>query len=62
MFLSEKWFVLLQELKSVGTAQSKNAALAVANKGKNRESNVLPCKQTNYCLLYPPHGCGISRC
>ncbi|XP_052453255.1 tenascin-X [Carassius gibelio] len=31
-----------EELKTVGTAQSKNIALAVENKPKNRYSNVLP--------------------
>ncbi|XP_073687768.1 receptor-type tyrosine-protein phosphatase eta-like [Garra rufa] len=31
-----------EELKTVGTAQSKSAALAVENKAKNRYSNVLP--------------------
>uniref|UniRef100_A0A673HG49 protein-tyrosine-phosphatase n=1 Tax=Sinocyclocheilus rhinocerous TaxID=307959 RepID=A0A673HG49_9TELE len=34
--------MLLQELKTVGTAQSKNTALAIENKAKNRYSNVLP--------------------
>ncbi|XP_043083320.1 receptor-type tyrosine-protein phosphatase eta-like isoform X5 [Puntigrus tetrazona] len=31
-----------EELKTVGTAQSKNTALAIENKPKNRYSNVLP--------------------
>ncbi|KAF4095334.1 hypothetical protein G5714_024412 [Onychostoma macrolepis] len=31
-----------EELKTVGTAQSKNTALAIENKSKNRYSNVLP--------------------
>ncbi|XP_016413191.1 receptor-type tyrosine-protein phosphatase eta-like isoform X2 [Sinocyclocheilus rhinocerous] len=31
-----------EELKTVGTAQSKNTALAIENKAKNRYSNVLP--------------------
>ncbi|KAI2646318.1 Receptor-type tyrosine-protein phosphatase eta [Labeo rohita] len=31
-----------EELKTIGTAQSKNAALAVENNDKNRYSNVLP--------------------
>ncbi|KTF81521.1 hypothetical protein cypCar_00028318 [Cyprinus carpio] len=31
-----------EELKTVGTAQSKNTALAIENKQKNRYSNVLP--------------------
>ncbi|KAL1247798.1 hypothetical protein QQF64_023174 [Cirrhinus molitorella] len=31
-----------EELKTVGTAQSKSAALAIENKAKNRYSNVLP--------------------
>ncbi|CAM4735156.1 unnamed protein product [Leuciscus chuanchicus] len=31
-----------EELKSVGTAQSKNAALSIENKAKNRYTNVLP--------------------
>lgn len=37
-------YFLLQDLKVVGTAQTKNSALAVENKGKNRYNNVLPCK------------------
>ncbi len=36
--------MVLQELKTVGTAQSKNTALAIENKPKNRYSNVLPCE------------------
>lgn len=40
------WFVLLQELKTVGTAQAKNSALAIENKAKNRYNDVLPCKYT----------------
>uniref|UniRef100_A0A8C2I3J6 protein-tyrosine-phosphatase n=1 Tax=Cyprinus carpio TaxID=7962 RepID=A0A8C2I3J6_CYPCA len=31
-----------EKLKTVGIAQSKNAALAIENKKKNRDSNVLP--------------------
>ncbi|XP_077067511.1 receptor-type tyrosine-protein phosphatase eta [Siphateles boraxobius] len=31
-----------EELKTVGTAQSKNAALSIENKAKNRYTNVLP--------------------
>ncbi|XP_067292683.1 receptor-type tyrosine-protein phosphatase eta [Pseudorasbora parva] len=31
-----------EELKSVGTTQSKNSALAIENKAKNRYTNVLP--------------------
>ncbi|KAG1931163.1 receptor-type tyrosine-protein phosphatase eta [Pimephales promelas] len=31
-----------EDLKSVGTAQSKNAALSIENKAKNRYTNVLP--------------------
>lgn len=44
-FVGEKVpYFLLQDLKVVGTAQTKNSALAMENKGKNRYNNVLPCK------------------
>ena len=39
MFLSDS-----KDLKPVGTAQSRNSALALENKTKNRYNNVLPCR------------------